>query len=118
MSRLAALLLAALAACNASPLEPQAAPRSFPPLSAEKGLAARLPKRADLPCFPCHSHVKFEKGPFPHGSIGHRDAGHCHKCHLGTGHEGHVIDRTACLSCHEEGAEELQLLSRSGTPSK
>jgi len=91
------LLLAAWAGCTA-PQEPARTPA--PPVK----LADRLPKRADLPCFPCHSHVTFEKGPaFAHASVGHRDAGHCHRCHQGLGHGGRTIDRTACLACHEDG---------------
>jgi hypothetical protein len=81
-------------------------------------IAARLPQRLQLPCFPCHSTVTFKKGPkFPHDNIGHRDAGHCHRCHVGSmGHGGRQIDRTACLSCHPADAEELQ--PRAGTSGK
>lgn len=78
----------------------------------------RLPKRAELACFPCHSQQKFERGPFPHKNVAHKNAGHCHTCHQGSAHEGRTIDRTACITCHEEGSEELQVLSRSDTPSR
>ena len=112
------LLLAALAGCGPPPFA-QEKPRVFPPLSAGPTLAARLPRRAELACFPCHSHVKFDKGPFPHASIGHKGAGHCHRCHVGiAGHGGRAIEKNACLSCHQEEAEELKILSRSGSPSR
>jgi hypothetical protein len=77
-------------------------------------LAERLPKRSELPCFPCHSQIVFEKGPrFAHASVGHRDAGHCHRCHLGMGHHGRDVDRTACLSCHPDGAKDAESRERS-----
>ena len=110
-------LLALLVACGA----PQAGPPPFAAPHASElttartpaALAARLPQRPDLVCFPCHSQLKFEKGPpFAHAASHHRNAGHCHVCHTGAGHEGRVIDRTACLTCHAEEAEELRILSR------
>ena len=112
---LTAALGVALAGCPGLPDGP-------PPQAASKvrkvALADRLPKRSELVCFPCHSQQKFEKGPFPHKNIAHKNAGHCHTCHMGSAHEGRTIDRTACITCHEEGSEELQLLSKSGTPHK
>jgi hypothetical protein len=111
---LAALGLA-LAGCPGLPEAPkQAAPKARKAVS----LTDRLPKRAELVCFPCHSQQKFERGPFPHKNVAHKGAGHCHTCHMGSAHEGRTIDRTACITCHEEGSEELQLLSKSGTPGK
>jgi hypothetical protein len=93
----ALLLLIACAGCAARG-EPARAPA--PPVTRSD----RFPRRADLPCFPCHSHLVFEKGPdFAHASAGHRNAGHCHLCHQGMGHQGRAIDRTACLACHEDG---------------
>ena len=95
--RWSALLVVAWAGC-AAPTEPARTPA--PP----RTVAERLPRRGDLPCFPCHSQIVFEKGPkFAHASVGHRDAGHCHRCHQGMGHQGRAIDRTACLACHEDG---------------
>lgn len=92
-----------MAGCAAPP--PPAAPPRVELLA-----SSRLPKRADLVCFPCHSHVKFEKGPpFPHAPAAHRM--HCHTCHEGGGHHGQEIDRSACLSCHEEGSAELHILA-------
>ena len=92
-----ALAALALIAC-ASPPEPVRTPP--PPAK----LSDRLPKRSELPCFPCHSQIVFEKGPkFAHASVGHRDAGHCHLCHQGMGHKGRAIDTAACLRCHEDG---------------
>ncbi len=74
--------------------------------------ADKLPKRADLSCFPCHSLIKFEKGPpFAHEGPGHRTAGHCHLCHVGSGHEGRAIDRNGCLGCHEEKSDALKILT-------
>ena len=105
MRRAAALLLAA--ACSAPP-PPVAAVERKPQL-----LAARLPQREELVCFPCHSHVRFEKGPpFAHGLMAHRNAGHCHVCHQGQHHEGRAIDRGACLTCHDEKAQAWQALAR------
>ena len=92
------LLLAIAWAGCAGPQEP-----ARPPAPPAK-LSDRLPRRADLPCFPCHSQIVFEKGPnFAHASIGHRNAGHCHLCHQGMGHHGRAIDRGACLTCHPDG---------------
>lgn len=94
-----------LAACGAAPPPPQ---------GPAPALTARLPARADLPCFPCHSQVKFEKGRrFPHALAAHQRAGHCHLCHLGAGHHGREIDREACLTCHQEGSEPLARHARS-----
>ena len=93
----AAALLLLLAACGAPPPQPE-----------KRALVARVPQREELPCFPCHSQVKFEKGPpFPHAKAPHKFAGHCHLCHEGMGHEGKTIDRAACLGCHEEGSPEI-----------
>lgn len=79
-----------------------------------KTVAERLPKRTELPCFPCHSQIVFEKGPkFAHAAVGHRDAGHCHRCHVGMGHHGRDIDKGACLSCHPDGAPRPELPERS-----
>jgi len=104
VSRILALLLAA-AACTPPPAPPPA------PKPAAT-LASRKPKREDLVCFPCHSLLKFEKGPpFPHTLAAHRAAGHCHTCHQGTGHEPREIDRAACLACHETGSPELTTLA-------
>jgi hypothetical protein len=119
MNRLAAALcgaalMALLSGCPGVPQEPQKPAVKAKPASFED----RLPKRADLPCFPCHSIVKFEKGPFPHKKAPHKGAGHCHFCHMGSGHEGRSIDRSACLTCHEADSEEIQILSKSDTPSK
>jgi hypothetical protein len=98
--RWVALPALALLACAAPPEPTRTAP---PPAK----LADRLPKRTELPCFPCHSQIVFEKGPkFAHASIGHRDAGHCHRCHQGMGHQGRAIDKGACLACHEDGPPE------------
>lgn len=107
---------AALAGC---PGLPEGANQA-PPSKVRKvlSLTDRLPKRSELACFPCHSQQKFEKGAFPHKQVAHKNAGHCHTCHQGSAHEGRTIDRLACLTCHEEGSEELQLLSKSGTPSR
>lgn len=105
-----AALLLALAACGPPPA---------PPPRQEPQSAARLPERADLPCFPCHAQLKFKNGPpFGHATAAHRSAGHCHVCHVGMGHHGNEIDRAACLGCHQEGSKELLILSRHGTPSK
>ena len=83
MSRILALLLAA-AACTPPPVPPPA------PKPAAT-LASRKPKREDLVCFPCHSLLKFEKGPpFPHSLAAHR---------------------AACLACHETGSPELTILA-------
>ncbi len=108
--KLALPLLLLLAACGA----PEVAPPPFAaPHRTEAALAGRLPQRQDLVCFPCHSQLKFEKGPpFAHAASHHRNAGHCHVCHLGQGHEGRPIDKAACLTCHEEGSENLRILSR------
>ena len=113
---LLAALGAALAGCPGLP----EGPKPQPPSAVRKvvAFADRLPKRSELVCFPCHSQQKFEKGPFPHKNVAHKNAGHCHTCHMGSAHEGRTIDRTACITCHEEGSEELQLLSKSGTPGK
>ena len=101
----AALLLFAAAACSAPPAVVEARPQAT--------LASRLPQREELVCFPCHSHLKFERGPpFAHGSSAHRKAGHCHICHQGKGHEPREIDRSACLSCHDERSQALQILAR------
>jgi hypothetical protein len=101
----AAAALALAAACGSAPA---AQPRPEPPATR----VARLPSRSELVCFPCHSHLKFEKGPpFAHGSAAHRQVGHCHVCHQGTGHEPREIDRGACLACHEAGSEPLGILA-------
>ncbi len=103
MIRAAALVLAV--AC--SPPPPLAVVEARPQV-----LVAHLPEREELVCFPCHSHVRFEKGPpFAHGLSGHRAAGHCHVCHQGQHHEGREIDRDACLTCHGEGSPALQILA-------
>lgn len=95
------------------------APEPVRPPPAPKPIAERLPKRSELPCFPCHSQVVFEKGPnFAHASIGHRNAGHCHLCHMGMGHHGRDIDRSACLSCHPDGPPEPELPGTSDTKDK
>jgi hypothetical protein len=108
----AAVMLLAFA-CGAPPEQPAR------PAAPAKAAVERLPKRSELPCFPCHSQVVFEKGgKFAHASIGHRDAGHCHLCHLGMGHHGRDIDRTACLSCHPDGAPEPELRETSDTKRK
>jgi hypothetical protein len=98
----------------------QEPPPKAPVKATPESLAARLPKRLELPCFPCHSTVTFKKGQrFPHDNLGHRDAGHCHRCHVGSmGHGGRSIDKTACLSCHAEDAEELQRVGTRGNPRK
>jgi hypothetical protein len=107
----AALLL--LAGCGAPVRERPAEKR--PPVA----LAARVPQRSELVCFPCHSQVKFEHGPpFAHALAGHRGAGHCHVCHLGKGHEGREIDVDACVSCHGQRGEELGRLATSDKKSK
>lgn len=113
-----AVLVLALAACDwAPPPTPAERERARGPVKV--ALADRVPKRSELVCFPCHSQVVFEKGPpFPHQSIGHRGAGHCHRCHQGSAHEGRTIDRSACLSCHEADSEQLQPPSTSDTPRK
>ena len=113
---IAAALGLALTGCPGLP----EGPKPQPPSKVRKAvsLTERLPKRSELACFPCHSQQKFEKGPFPHKNIAHKNAGHCHTCHMGSAHEGRTIDRTACLTCHEADSEELQLLSKSDTPSK
>ncbi len=106
-----ALLAAVLTAACGAPADPPPAPFVTPRDRA--ALAARLPQRQDLVCFPCHSQLKFEKGAFPHKNAAHKNAGHCHLCHVGWHHdEERSIDRSACLTCHEEGSEELQILSR------
>ncbi len=105
----AALLMLLAAACGA-PADPPPAPFVTPRDPAT--LAAKLPQRQDLVCFPCHSQLKFEKGPFPHAKAAHKMAGHCHVCHQGSHHEGRAIDQDACLKCHEQGSEELMILSR------
>lgn len=109
----ALMLLLFAAACGApEPPAPFAAPRD------PATLAARLPKREDLVCFPCHSQLKFEKGPpFPHAKAAHKMAGHWHVCHQGSHHEGRAIDKTACLTCHEAGSEEVSILAKSDTAS-
>ena len=113
MNRAAAIAIV-LAGCG-GPLKP---PGHMPAMRAPVAVKA-LPQRADLPCFPCHSQLKFEKGPrFPHALSAHRIAGHCHTCHVGAGHHGREIDRTACLSCHEAGSEQLAQLARSDTSGK
>jgi hypothetical protein len=95
---------------------PEGPARPPPPA---KAAVERLPRRGDLPCFPCHSQLVFEKGPkFAHASIGHRDAGHCHRCHVGMGHHGRDIDRGACLSCHPDGAPEPELPGTSDKKSR
>ena len=95
------------------------APEPARTLPKPKTVAERLPKRSELPCCPCHSQIVFEKGPkFAHASIGHRDAGHCHRCHVGMGHHGRDIDTTACLTCHPDGAPEAELPGRSGRRSR
>jgi hypothetical protein len=109
----AVFILLALAACSAPP------PPALVEAAPRPSLAARVPKREELVCFPCHSHLKFEKGPpFAHGSTAHRKVGHCHVCHQGKGHEGREIDRTACLTCHGEGSEALRTLARNERKSK
>ena len=93
--------------------------RAQPPPPAGPVLAATLPPRSGLRCFPCHSQLKFEKGPaFPHALAAHRAAGHCHVCHLGTGHHGREIDGAACLTCHEAGSPQLGRLARHDTTSR
>ena len=100
----AALALLLLGCGTVPPPSPAAAPVR----------TARLPQRAELACFPCHSQLQFEEGPkFPHALTAHRRAGHCHLCHLGSGHHGREIDRGACLTCHEEGSRPLAHLARS-----
>ncbi|HET9751457.1 MAG TPA: hypothetical protein VFP52_00785 [Myxococcales bacterium] len=100
-------------ACGAPPEQPARAPATA------KAAVERLPRRSELPCFPCHSQVVFEKGPnFAHASIGHRNAGHCHLCHMGMGHHGRDIDRSACLSCHPDGPPEPELPGTSDTKDK
>lgn len=102
--RAAAILLAI--GCSTPP--PPAAVEPARPI-----LAARLPQREELVCFPCHSLVRFEKGPpFAHAFAAHRGAGHCHLCHQGQHHEGRAIDRGACLSCHDPKAQAWQALAR------
>jgi hypothetical protein len=112
------VLVLVLAACDwAPPPTPAEVAKAKGPVKV--ALEDRVVKRAELVCFPCHSQVVFEKGPaFPHKSIGHRSAGHCHRCHIGSAHEGRQIDRSACLSCHEADSEELQPPSTSDTPRK
>lgn len=109
-----ALLLAVglLAGCNGAVSDAMAEP------AREVRTIHRVPQRSELVCFPCHSQIKFEKGPpFAHASAGHRGAGHCHACHVGKGHEPRQIDREACLTCHEERAAALKILSKSGRKS-
>lgn len=104
MIRAAAILLAV--SCSAPP--PSGIVEARPQV-----LGARLPQREELVCFPCHSHVKFEKGPrFAHGLPAHRGAGHCHVCHQGQHHEGRAIDRGACLSCHDQKEQAWQALAK------
>jgi hypothetical protein len=104
VTRAALLLVLATAACDRLPVA-QAAQRKPP-------VTSRLPHREDLVCFPCHSHVKFEKGPpFAHGVAAHKTAGHCHVCHRGAGHEPREIERSACLTCHDERSRELGILA-------
>ena len=121
-------IAAAVLACG-GPLRPIESPESpaAPAKLAEAALhgtaapVKRLPTPADLPCFPCHSAIKFEKGPpFAHGIEAHRTAGHCHLCHQGEGHhDGKTLDRGACLTCHAEGSKELSILATtSGTSSR
>lgn len=113
MSRvLAALALCALAAgCN-----PFSDALGAPPPA--RPAAARVPQRTELVCFPCHSQLKFEKGPpFAHASAAHKAVGHCHSCHMGSGHEPREIDRAACLTCHEERSAALSILPNRGTSS-
>ena len=105
MIRASALALL-LVACNGPVVVPTAEPAN-PTVVA----TAKVPQRADLPCFPCHSQVKFEQGErFPHKLVAHK--GHCHTCHVWTGHHGREIDRTVCLTCHDER------LARSDKPGK
>ena len=93
------------------------APSATPPLAAVRPPV--LPRRSELTCFPCHSQLKFEKGPaFPHALAAHRAAGHCHVCHLGSGHHGRQIDGGACLTCHEAGSPQLARLASRDTTSK
>ena len=108
MMRAAALLLA-VAACNPPPVAPPAPAQPGPTL------ASRVPRREDLVCFPCHSQLKFDQGPpFAHALAAHRQAGHCHVCHQGSGHEPREIDQAACLACHRKGARALAILAQEG----
>jgi hypothetical protein len=80
-------------------------------LACRAAAAGRLPQPTGVACFPCHSTVKFAKGPpFPHASAAHAKAGHCHVCHRGVGHQPKTIDRGACLRCHAEGSAPLRIL--------
>jgi hypothetical protein len=107
--RAAALALAL--ACGAPPRAPDPGPQAV--------ATARLPRSDELACFPCHSHLNWQKGPpFPHALAAHRAAGHCHVCHQGMHHEGRAIDRAACLSCHDQGSQELQAFARVERKSK
>jgi hypothetical protein len=84
-------------------------------LACRAAAAGRLPQPTDVACFPCHSTVKFAKGPpFPHASAAHAKAGHCHVCHKGMGHEAKTIERGACLRCHAEGSAPLRILPAAG----
>ena len=103
----AVLLLLLLAAACSSPVLPPP-----PPPKAAPALTARVPRRDDLVCFPCHSLQKFDKGPpFAHGTQAHLAVGHCHACHQGTGHEPREIDTSACRACHREGSRALGILA-------
>ena len=113
MTRAALALLVLAVACKpALPVAQAGEPKP-------RAAASRLLRREDLVCFPCHSHVSFEKGPrFAHASAGHRGAGHCHVCHRGAGHEPRAIERSACLTCHGEQSRELEILATDDRPSK
>ena len=110
-----ALMLGLLAAaCGGSPPAPREEPR---PQAVT--VAAKLPRPDDLPCFPCHSLLNFEKGPpFPHARAAHKMVGHCHNCHQGAHHEGREIDKAICLTCHEQDSEALQEFARVERKSK
>ena len=110
MKRLAFMLL--LAACSAAPPPPE-------PEKPQTAFVGRVPKRDELVCFPCHSHVNFSKGPpFPHDFAPHKSVGHCHVCHQGAHHEGREIDKSICLSCHEGDSAALQEFARVERKSK
>lgn len=92
---------------------------------AGKDMAERPPERTisrdeavgGLPCFRCHSYVRFsstEKGAgvFPHSV--HRDAGyHCNQCHAFSGHKPMKINTAVCKNCHDLKAF---VLASSGFP--
>jgi len=112
-----ALTLVLLAAACGGP--PPAALEGPKPKAESAAVAAKLPKPDDLPCFPCHSLLNFEKGPpFPHARAAHKMVGHCHNCHQGAHHEGRAIDKAICLTCHEQDSEALQEFARVERKSK